>query len=68
MKPCGAPRCRPATVSRLNKRIYGAIEAWRNRAIEGELQLVEKLRGMRLTKAAELGSDLRRNGHMLRFP
>jgi transposase-like protein len=29
-------RVSPATVSRLNKKIYGAIEAWRNRAIEGE--------------------------------
>jgi hypothetical protein len=26
----------PATVSDLNKKIYGAIEAWRNRPIEGE--------------------------------
>jgi transposase-like protein len=29
-------RVSPATVSDLNKKIYGAIEAWRNRPIEGE--------------------------------
>jgi len=29
-------RVSPATVSDLNKRIYGTIEAWRNRPIEGE--------------------------------
>lgn len=29
-------RVSPSTVSDLNKRIYGTIEAWRNRAIEGE--------------------------------
>jgi putative transposase len=29
-------RVSPATVSRQNKKIYDAIEAWRNRAIEGE--------------------------------
>jgi putative transposase len=29
-------RVSPATVSELNKRIYGTIEAWRNRSIEGE--------------------------------
>jgi len=28
-------RVSPSTVSSLNKRIYGTIEAWRNRAIEG---------------------------------
>jgi putative transposase len=26
----------PSTVSRLNQRIYGEIDAWRNRPIEGE--------------------------------
>jgi putative transposase len=26
----------PSTVSDLNKKIYGTIEAWRNRPIEGE--------------------------------
>jgi transposase-like protein len=26
----------PSTVSDLNKKIYGTIETWRNRAIEGE--------------------------------
>src|SRR5215831_16456540 len=29
-------RVSPSTVSELNKKIYGTIEAWRNRAIEGE--------------------------------
>ena len=29
-------RVSPATVSNLNKKIYGTIEAWRNRAISGE--------------------------------
>src|SRR6267378_4098346 len=29
-------RVSPATVSELNKKIYGTIEAWRNRPIEGE--------------------------------
>ena len=29
-------RVSPATVSDLNKKIYGTIEAWRNRPIEGE--------------------------------
>jgi putative transposase len=29
-------RVSPATVSNLNKKIYGAIEGWRNRPIEGE--------------------------------
>src|SRR5712672_3706292 len=29
-------RVRPSTVSNLNKKIYGTIEAWRNRPIEGE--------------------------------
>jgi putative transposase len=29
-------RVSPATVSDLNKRIYGTIVAWRNRPIEGE--------------------------------
>lgn len=29
-------RVSPSTVSDLNKKIYGTIEAWRNRAIEGE--------------------------------
>jgi putative transposase len=30
------PRVSPSTVSELNKKIYGTIEAWRNRPIEGE--------------------------------
>src|ERR1700741_3448732 len=30
------PRGWPSTVSDLNKKIYGTIEAWRNRPIEGE--------------------------------
>ena len=29
-------RVSPSTVSDLNKKIYGTIEAWRNRPIEGE--------------------------------
>src|SRR5271165_7067640 len=29
-------RVSPSTVSELNKKIYGTIEAWRNRSIEGE--------------------------------
>ena len=29
-------RVSPSTVSELNKKIYGTIEAWRNRPIEGE--------------------------------
>src|SRR5437660_3950270 len=29
-------RVSPSTVSGLNKKIYGTIEAWRNRPIEGE--------------------------------
>ena len=29
-------RVSPATASDLNKKIYGTIEAWRNRPIEGE--------------------------------
>src|SRR5215831_15614261 len=29
-------RVSPSTVSELNKKIYGTIEAWRNRLIEGE--------------------------------
>src|SRR5258705_12628823 len=29
-------RVSPATVSDLNKKIYGTIEAWRNRPIEGD--------------------------------
>ena len=29
-------RVSPGTVSNLNRKIYGQIEAWRNRPIEGE--------------------------------
>jgi putative transposase len=29
-------RVSPSTVSDLNKKIYGTIEAWRNRPIEGD--------------------------------
>src|SRR5262249_15538063 len=32
----GGTRVSPSTVSDLNKKIYGTIEAWRNRPIEGD--------------------------------
>jgi Transposase, Mutator family len=35
-------RVSPATVSDLNKRIYGTIEGWRNRPIEGEHPMAAK--------------------------
>jgi putative transposase len=45
-------RVSPATVSDLNKKIYGTIEAWRNRPIEGEHPLrVTVLRGIELNGA-----------------
>jgi hypothetical protein len=33
----GATRVSPSTVSNLNEKIHGQIEAWRNQPIEGEL-------------------------------
>ena len=33
-------RVSPSALSELNKKIYGTIEAWRNRPIEGELELL----------------------------
>jgi hypothetical protein len=35
--PWGTTRVSPSTVSNLNKKIHGQIEAWRNQPIEGEL-------------------------------
>jgi len=42
----------PSTVSDLNKRIYGTIEAWRNRPIEGEHPYVTNARRKIISSAA----------------
>ncbi len=49
-------RVSPSTVSDLNKKIYGTIEAWRNRPIEGEHPLC--LPG-RQHAQAQLGGEVR---------
>jgi hypothetical protein len=41
-------RVSPSTVSDLNKKIYGTIETWRNRPIEGEHPYVVTLNDRRL--------------------
>ena len=49
-------RVSPSTVSSLNKKIYGTIEAWRNRPIEGEHPYVY-LDGRRGPQRLAVGSD-----------
>ena len=61
-------RVSSGTVSRLNQKIYRHIEAWRNRAIEGEFPYVLPRRrgaqaqlGRRSTQCLGAGGDRRRN-------
>jgi Transposase, Mutator family len=36
----GSTRVSPSTVSNLNKKVHGQIEAWQNQPIEGELDAI----------------------------
>jgi hypothetical protein len=46
--PWGTTRVSPSTVSNLNKKIHGQIEAWRNQPIEGELDADRAVADLRI--------------------